>query len=223
MRLYPASSLKEFRLHTLGLQNNSMVGYLKSPRPLSGYLEMLKKSLKTSGLRYYDAGREVWKIGVVCGSGGDNFDHAVKHDCDTFVTADIKYDVFLEAKELDVNLIDGDHFCTENVITAVLAENKALLEEAQALVSAVKSWLDKNYPENEKPSMQTPDPALLKSLEECCEQYSMNGVNDIMDELESYSYDRDDGLIAWLRGKADISDFASMAVRIKELSGTVPL
>jgi dinuclear metal center YbgI/SA1388 family protein len=98
------------------------VGCLKHPLPLPEYLEMLKTNLKTDGLRYYDAGREVFKVGIVSGSGGDEFHHAKKHACDTFVTADIKYSVFLEAKELGINLIDAGHFSTENVISDVLAQ-----------------------------------------------------------------------------------------------------
>ncbi len=97
-------------------------GYLEEPTPLSRYLLTLKRRLGTNGLRYHDAGRDVHKIATVGGSGGSELKHAVAHGCDTFLTADIKYDVFLEAKELGLNLIDGDHFCTENVVTPVLAE-----------------------------------------------------------------------------------------------------
>jgi hypothetical protein len=42
------------------------------------------------------------------------------------VTADLKYDHFLWAKEVGLNLIDADHFCTENVVVPHLA---ALLRE----------------------------------------------------------------------------------------------
>jgi len=98
------------------------VGYLKNAYSMPEYLEMLKKALNTNGLRYHDAGREVYKVAVVGGSGGDRFEFVVKNDCDTFVTADIKYHTFLEAKELGINLIDGDHFCTENVVVKVLAD-----------------------------------------------------------------------------------------------------
>ena len=98
------------------------VGFLKNPMPLREYLPMIKANLKTNGLRYHDANRDVFKIAVVGGSGGDYLHHAVRHNCDTFITADIKYNVFLDAKELGINLIDGDHFCTENLVTAPLAE-----------------------------------------------------------------------------------------------------
>ena len=97
------------------------VGRLERPCSMSEYLSMLKTKLKTGGLRYHDAGREVFKVAVVGGSGGSDLHHAIGHGCDTFVTADIKYDVFLEAKEAGINLIDGDHFCTENLVTGAVA------------------------------------------------------------------------------------------------------
>ena len=97
-------------------------GYLQEPCPMPEYLDRLKKALNTNGLRYYDSGRDVHKIAVIGGTGGTDFHKVLKKDCDTFITADIKYHLFLEAKELGINLIDGDHFCTENVVTQVLAE-----------------------------------------------------------------------------------------------------
>ena len=96
------------------------VGTLGAPMKLGDYLEFLKRRLGAAGLRYHDAGRDVFKVATVGGSGGGDLKHAVRHGCDTFLTADIKYDVFLEAKELGLNIIDGDHFCTENVVTPVL-------------------------------------------------------------------------------------------------------
>jgi dinuclear metal center YbgI/SA1388 family protein len=102
------------------------VGYLKSPLPLRDYLAFLKNALHSEGLRYYDAGLDVHKVAVVGGSGGSDLHHAVAHGCDTFVTADIKYDVFLEAKEQGINLIDGDHFCTENLVIGPMAKKLRL-------------------------------------------------------------------------------------------------
>jgi len=98
------------------------VGYLKSPQTLHEYLGTLKGALNANGLRYYDAGREVSKVAVVGGSGGDDFHHAVTQGCDTFISADIKHHVFLEAMELGLNLIDGGHFSTENLVIGVLAD-----------------------------------------------------------------------------------------------------
>jgi len=112
------------------------VGFLKKPCSLPEYLERLKKALKTNGLRYYDAGRKVHKVAIASGSGADMLENAVMHGCDTFVTADIKYHVFLQAKEQGINLVDGDHFCTENVVTGVLADKlRAAFPDAKVTVS----------------------------------------------------------------------------------------
>lgn len=96
------------------------VGVLRRPTDMSSYLEKVKSSLKTNGLRYYDSGNPVNKIAVVGGSGGSYLEQAFSAGCDTIITADVKYDVFLRAKELGMNIIDGDHFCTENVVVPVL-------------------------------------------------------------------------------------------------------
>jgi len=112
------------------------VGCLKNPCPMGEYLKTLKEALNSKGLRYYDAGRNVYKVAVVGGSGGDAFQQAVMHGCDTFVTADIKYHLFLEAKELGINLIDADHFCTENLVTKILADKlTAEFPQTQTLIS----------------------------------------------------------------------------------------
>lgn len=50
---------------------------------------------------------------------------AIAAGCDTYVTSDIKYNSFLDAKELGINLIDADHFCTENVVVPVLSDKLA--------------------------------------------------------------------------------------------------
>lgn len=101
------------------------VGWLSEPMPMEDYLRMCKRKLKTKGLRYYDAGRPVEHLAVMGGSGGDCVDEACRLGCDTYVTADIKYHEFLRAKELGINLIDGDHFCTETPVIPVLRDRLA--------------------------------------------------------------------------------------------------
>jgi dinuclear metal center YbgI/SA1388 family protein len=93
------------------------VGTLEKPVPLVEYLRTVKTALGAKGLRYHDAGRPVYRVATVGGSGGSMLADAVSSGCDTLLTSDIKYDVFLDAKELSINIIDGDHFCTENLVT----------------------------------------------------------------------------------------------------------
>ncbi|MCR5577345.1 MAG: Nif3-like dinuclear metal center hexameric protein [Oscillospiraceae bacterium] len=101
------------------------VGMLPGPMSMAEFLPLCKRKLATNGLRYYDAGRPVQRIGVMGGSGGDCVDEAFRLGCDTYVTADIKYHEFLRAQELGINLIDGDHFCTETPVIPVLRERLA--------------------------------------------------------------------------------------------------
>ncbi len=122
------------------------VGYLAEPTPLVDYLSRLKKSLKTNGLRYHDAGRPVYKIATVGGSGGSYLEEAITQGCDTLVTSDVKYDVFLDAREQGINLIDGDHFCTENVVTPTLQKKLTeLFPELDIIVSSQHSQTAQFY------------------------------------------------------------------------------
>lgn len=98
------------------------IGELGKETTLSAFLAHTKATLQTNGLRYHDAGRAVRRVACCGGSGGGDIALAYDAGCDTYVTADVKYDQFLEAKSLGINLIDADHFCTENVVVPVLAE-----------------------------------------------------------------------------------------------------
>ena len=112
-------------------------GVLEKPLTLRQFLQLCKEKLQTNGLRYYDAGREVEKIAVLGGSGGGALLDAYKWGCDTFVTADIKYDTFLLAKELGINLIDGDHFCTENPVIFMLKDRlSAAFPDTEFIISS---------------------------------------------------------------------------------------
>ena len=112
------------------------VGYLKEACTIPEYLTMLKTTLKANGLRYHDAGAPVHKVAIASGSGGGEWDNAKKSGCDTFITADIKYHMFLEAKELGINIIDGGHFCTEDVVSGILIEKlSAAFPDADVVLS----------------------------------------------------------------------------------------
>ena len=61
---------------------------------------------------------------------------AVKAGCDTFVTSDVKYNQFWDARDLGLNLIDAGHFHTENPVTIFLAEKiAAVFPEIEVKIS----------------------------------------------------------------------------------------
>ena len=91
-------------------------------QPLADFLPQVKEKLGCQGLRYVDTGKPVSRVAVGGGSCGSDLMDAVKAGCDTFVTADVKYNQFRDALSCGINIIDAGHFHTENPVCAVLAE-----------------------------------------------------------------------------------------------------
>ena len=114
------------------------VGTLPETLALPDFLARCKERLHAPGLRYADGGRPVRRLAVLGGSGGEEWETALEKGCDTYVTADVKYHQFLEAAALGLNIIDADHFCTENPVIPVLAERlRQAFPEIDFRVSAV--------------------------------------------------------------------------------------
>lgn len=91
-------------------------------QPLSEFLSRVKSALNCAGLRYADGGKPVERVAVGGGACASELMDAVNAGCDTFVTADVKYNQFWDARDLGLNLIDAGHFPTENPVVALLAE-----------------------------------------------------------------------------------------------------
>ena len=103
---------------------------------LEAFLAAVKEALGCDGLRYVDGGKPVRKVAVGGGSCAGGMAEVLAADCDTFVTADIKYNQFWDARDLGLNLIDAGHFHTENPVVAVLAEKiAAAFPEIQVEIS----------------------------------------------------------------------------------------
>ena len=138
--------------HTLGLEEVQVItpegtdtqgrpyGLLRSgivkEQPLTEFLSSVKEKLHCEGLRYVDGGKPVRKVAVGGGSCAGGIEEVVAAGCDTFVTADVKYNQFRTAFELGLNLIDAGHFHTENPAMPVLAAKlQAAFPEIQVKLS----------------------------------------------------------------------------------------
>ena len=94
-------------------------------QPLDTFLPQVKDALGCKGLRYVSGGKSVRHVAVGGGACAGGILDALAAGCDTFVTADVKYNQFWDARDLGMNLIDAGHFATENPVTAYLAEKIA--------------------------------------------------------------------------------------------------
>ena len=92
-------------------------------QPLYDFAVAVKRLLGANGIRLVDGG----KGGGAC---AEFMTDALAQGCDTFVTSDVKYHQFLEARALGINLVDAGHFPTENVVCPVLQD-----------------WLAKRFPQ----------------------------------------------------------------------------
>ena len=95
-------------------------GMLKDEMSLQHFLKLVRDQLHPNGIRFVDAGKPVHRVAVGGGACGDYFAAAAAQGCDTLVTSDVKYNQFLDAKELGINLIDAGHFPTEDCVCPVI-------------------------------------------------------------------------------------------------------
>ena len=106
------------------------------PQPLEIFLQHVKTVLGCEGLRYADGGKPVHRVCVGGGACGSELMDAYNAGCDTFVTSDVKYNQFWDARDLGMTIIDAGHYYTENPVVKVLAEKiQAAFPEIRVICS----------------------------------------------------------------------------------------
>ena len=105
-------------------------------QPMDAFLNRVKTLLGCEGLRYVNSGKPVRHVAVGGGSCAGAIHEVLAAGCDTFVTADVKYNQFRTAYELGLNLIDAGHFHTENPTMPIVAEKlRKAFPEVEVLFS----------------------------------------------------------------------------------------
>ena len=115
-------------------------GFLKRAMPLKEFAAYVSEKLDCNGLRYADAEKMVSKVAVGGGACSEYDAAAIAAGCDTFVTSDVTYHQFLDAKGKGINLIDAGHFPTEDPVCEKLV---AYLTEQFPHLSVTKSTVHK--------------------------------------------------------------------------------
>ncbi len=81
--------------------------------------EHIKSSLG-GAVKYADGGREIHRVLVCSGSGGDFLTDVVDGGYDALISADIKHNVFIDALNCGVTVFDAGHYASENVVVKPL-------------------------------------------------------------------------------------------------------
>lgn len=114
------------------------IGTLPETMALPGFLARVRNALRPNGIRYVDGGRPIRKVAAGGGACGDFLWEAAALGCDAFVTADLKYNHFLDAGVLGLTVIDAGHFPTEDVVCPVVVRYlREKFPEVQVEKSAV--------------------------------------------------------------------------------------
>lgn len=107
-----------------------------SSQNIHTFLTTVKKALGCKGLKYVDSGVTVSKVAVGGGACAGEMEQAAFAGCDTFVTSDVRYNHFWDAKALGMNLIDAGHFHTEDPVCDYLAQK---LQDAFPHIEVIRS------------------------------------------------------------------------------------
>ena len=75
--------------------------------------QILHTALGCENIRYSVGARQIHRIGLVCGSGGEMLEEAFSLGCDAFITGDVKHDRWYWAQDRGISLYDCGHYTLE--------------------------------------------------------------------------------------------------------------
>lgn len=124
-----AKVLKLSRLKALTFEHSypmGLVGNLEKTMNCREFAQFVKEKLLCDGLRYTETKKEIKKVAVCSGSGGNLIGDVFATEADAFVTGEIKHSDILKANSFGIQIVDTGHFKSENVIIEPLKEKLEL-------------------------------------------------------------------------------------------------
>lgn len=98
------------------------------------FAKKVSKALNAT-VRFSCGNKDIERVAVCSGSGGDFVEEAVLYGADAFVTGDMSHHQFLLAEEKGITLIAAGHFETENIAIRPLMEKvKAKFSDADCIL-----------------------------------------------------------------------------------------
>lgn len=98
-------------------------GELPEPLKVRELADRLRDKLGPRSLRLVgDSKREVTRVALCTGSGGDLLDAAARHGVDCFITGEMRYHTALEAMERGITVLEAGHQATEQPVIDLLVD-----------------------------------------------------------------------------------------------------
>ena len=92
------------------------IGNLPAPMTLREFAELVKRATGAKQVQISDSGKPVSRVAVLGGGGAGESGAAAAAGADTYLTGDLRHDQLTEAPERGMNLVQGGHFYTENLV-----------------------------------------------------------------------------------------------------------
>ena len=103
------------------------IGDLPAPMSLRDFAELVKTATGAKLVQISCNGKPVSRVAVLGGGGAGESPAAEAAGADTYLTGDLRHDQLTEAPERGMNMVQGGHFWTENLVCNRIRE---LLHEA---------------------------------------------------------------------------------------------
>ncbi len=108
------------------------IGTLPAPMSLRDFAELVKAATGAKQVQISDGGKPVSRVAVLGGGGAGESGAAAAAGADTYLTGDLRHDQLTEAPERGMNLVQGGHFFTENLVCERIRE---MLYDADATIA----------------------------------------------------------------------------------------
>ncbi|MCL1893220.1 MAG: ATP-binding protein [Holophagaceae bacterium] len=120
------------------------------------------------------------------------------------------HDLGEQAATLEAAARDGDfQFISNN--------NKHFVETAKKLIHDIEKLLTEIASHDHRPQKDKPDNETLAKLLTACKEFDMDQVDMLMTEIDSYEYESDDGLVAWLKENVSLANFSQICNKLQTL------
>ena len=96
----------------------------------------------------------------------------------------------------------------------VSSHNEAFIFAVRKLISDVEGMLSTIDRDNPRPVKPKPEPELLMRLVDACKAYDMDNVDSLMEELDQFDYQEDEGLGDWLKENVMLMNFKEIIERL---------
>jgi putative NIF3 family GTP cyclohydrolase 1 type 2 len=98
------------------------VGNLGEPMTTDAFASLVCAVTGAPCVQVSDAGKPVFRVAVMGGSGSDDVGAALASGADTYLSGELKHNYLTDAPESGMNLLAAGHFYTENPVCETLRE-----------------------------------------------------------------------------------------------------